>query len=214
MPLKNIVSKVYNKEVRFNIINLKYIYFNSDLLTQAIVLKLKNIKKVRLNKVLKKVLNMVLISKFNTYTLDRFNPTYKYIEQHFNKYKYINNIIFKSTKNHVDYLDNNTNSDLNTNNFIPMNNTLKGLNTIQTKTINLIKYKSVFGLKLEASGRLTKRSTASRAVFKFRYKGNLKNKYPMTRDKNPKLIKSNLISNIQYSILGSKTRNGSFGIKT
>jgi hypothetical protein len=44
--LKEIISKIYKKKVEFNIVSLKHMYLNSDILTQAIVLKLK----VRKNK--------------------------------------------------------------------------------------------------------------------------------------------------------------------
>ena len=43
--------------------------------------------------------------------------------------------------------------------------------------LNNIKYKKVTGVRLEAAGRLTKRYTASRSIFKVKYKGNLVNTY-------------------------------------
>ena len=41
LKLKPLISKIYNKEVEFNIVNLKAVYLNSDIFTQAISLKLK-----------------------------------------------------------------------------------------------------------------------------------------------------------------------------
>lgn len=38
-----------------------------------------------------------------------------------------------------------------------------------------IKYKWVTGARIEAKGRLTKRYAASRAVFKYKYRGTLRN---------------------------------------
>jgi hypothetical protein len=42
LNLTRIVEELYNKKVEFNIVNLKKVYLNSDIFTQAIVLKLKN----------------------------------------------------------------------------------------------------------------------------------------------------------------------------
>ena len=42
LKLTRIVEELYNKKVEFNIVNLKKVYLNSDIFTQAIVLKLKN----------------------------------------------------------------------------------------------------------------------------------------------------------------------------
>jgi hypothetical protein len=42
LKLTQIVEELYNKKVEFNIVNLKKVYLNSDIFTQAIVLKLKN----------------------------------------------------------------------------------------------------------------------------------------------------------------------------
>src|SRR5436305_193437 len=50
----------------------------------------------------------------------------------------------------------------------------------KNKYINIIsrlKNKHVSGLRIEAKGRLTKRLTASRAIYKVSYKGSLKNIY-------------------------------------
>ncbi len=39
--LINLVKNIFNKNVEFNIINLKYFYFNSKIFTQPLELKLK-----------------------------------------------------------------------------------------------------------------------------------------------------------------------------
>jgi hypothetical protein len=46
-----LAKKIYNKKVEFNIVNLKKLHLNSDIFTQAIVLKLKN-RNNKLNRVL------------------------------------------------------------------------------------------------------------------------------------------------------------------
>jgi hypothetical protein len=56
--LKNYLEKIYNKNVEFNLINLKHFYLNSDILSEAITLKItRNRRKILkyLNNLKKKV---------------------------------------------------------------------------------------------------------------------------------------------------------------
>jgi hypothetical protein len=64
--LSVLINRVYNKQVEFNIVNLKAVYLNSDILAQAIALKLKN-RKNRLLRVLRKFLYMVKLSKIDSF---------------------------------------------------------------------------------------------------------------------------------------------------
>jgi len=64
LRLKPFLHKIYNKEVEFNIVNLKVPYLNSDIFTQAIALKLRN-RDNKLLKVLRSFLYMVKLSKIN-----------------------------------------------------------------------------------------------------------------------------------------------------
>lgn len=79
--------------------------------------------------------------------------------------------------------------------------------------LNSLKYKVVNGIRIEASGRLTRRITAARSIFKLRYKGNLKNTDSSYKGFSSVILRGHLKSNIQYTKLGSKTRIGSFGLK-
>lgn len=58
LKLRYLVSQIYNKNVVFNLVNLKKMHLNSDIFTQAVSLKLKN-RENRLYRVLKKSLNKV-----------------------------------------------------------------------------------------------------------------------------------------------------------
>nr|QHN69895.1 Ribosomal protein S3 [Arthrocladium fulminans] len=78
---------------------------------------------------------------------------------------------------------------------------------------NNLKYRHVSGFRLEARGRLSRRYTASRSVFKLKYKGNLLNLDSSYKRLSSVVLKGNLKSNIQYTKINSKTRIGSFGIK-
>jgi len=70
----------------------------------------------------------------------------------------------------------------------------------------------IIGINLEAKGRLTRRMTASRSVYKIRSKGTLKNIYNYYYNISTSLIKNTLNSNISYTKNESKNRNGAFGI--
>jgi hypothetical protein len=79
--------------------------------------------------------------------------------------------------------------------------------------INNIKQQVVSGVRFEASGRLTKRLTAMRAVFKYRYAGSLKNIRSSFNSESSTMLRGYLKSNLQHSLINAKTRNGTFGLK-
>ena len=79
--------------------------------------------------------------------------------------------------------------------------------------INTIKQQVVSGVRFEASGRLTRRLTAMRAVFKYRYAGSLKNIRSSFNNKPSTMLRGYVKSNTQYTLINSKTRNGTFGLK-
>ena len=76
-----------------------------------------------------------------------------------------------------------------------------------------IKYKRVSGVRLEASGRLTKLFTASRSLSKLKYKGSLINIKSSENFESSALIRGNFRPNLEYTKLNSTTRIGSYGIK-
>ena len=86
-------------------------------------------------------------------------------------------------------------------------------NNIENIIFNIIKYKKISGLRLEATGRLSRRLTASRSIFKFKYKGSLKNIDSSYKRMPSVVLRGHIKPNIQYTKINSKTRNGSFGIK-
>lgn len=87
------------------------------------------------------------------------------------------------------------------------------------KILNMIRYKWVSGVRLEAAGRLTRRYTAARSVFKFKYKGSLKNiDYSQKADTSKKnmstvMLRNYAKANSQYTFTKSKRRIGAFGLK-
>lgn len=83
----------------------------------------------------------------------------------------------------------------------------------KNNVINNIKQQVVSGVRFEASGRLTRRLTAMRAVFKYRYAGSLKNIRSSFNNESSTMLRGYLKSNLQHSLINSKTRNGTFGLK-
>ena len=79
--------------------------------------------------------------------------------------------------------------------------------------IDTIKQQVVSGVRFEASGRLTRRLTAMRAVFKYRYKGSLKNIRSSYNSQSSTILRGHVKANSQYNLINSKTRNGTFGLK-
>lgn len=85
--------------------------------------------------------------------------------------------------------------------------------TLKKSVFNKLKYKHVTGFRLETRGRLTRRNTASRSVYKLKYNGNLLNIDSSVLGLSSVILKGNLRSNLQYTKLNSQTRIGSFGLK-
>jgi hypothetical protein len=69
------------------------------------------------------------------------------------------------------------------------------------------------GVRLEAKGRLTRRFTASRSVFKVKWKGSIKNLDSSYKKLSSVILRGHAKSNVQYTLINSKTRNGAFGLK-
>jgi hypothetical protein len=76
-----------------------------------------------------------------------------------------------------------------------------------------LKHMKLRGIRIEAKGRLTRRATASRSVFKMKWKGGLKNVDSSFRGLSTILLRGHAKSNVQYTLISSKNRNGAFGVK-
>lgn len=212
--LKPLISKFYNKEVEFNIINLKTLYLNSDIFTEAISLKLKN-RNNKLLQVLESSLSMVKLPKVN-----RIREQYNKInikELWINKINSLNvNLLYSKyyskdvfNKLLLDLFNNSSYIISKENN----KNTINKSNLLLNFILNLLKHKNMAGARLEAKGRLTRRFTASRSVFKIKWKGSLKNIDSSYRGLSSVILRGHAKSNVQYSLVNSKTRNGAFGLK-
>lgn len=208
LPLTELIKNVYNKKIEFNIVNLKYLYLNSYIFSETLITKIRK-KKNRLLKVLKASLRMFHLAPLDKLNiLINMNSRKKLLQNLKINYlqikplkKVISNKIDKSTellykKKLLDSVDNDAHT----------------INT--TKNIlDSIKHKSVTGIRIEAAGRLTRRNTAAKSVFKLKYKGNLKNIDSSYKGLNTIVLRGHAKSNVQYTKLKSKLRIGSFGIK-
>ena len=213
IKLTQIVEELYNKKVEFNIVNLKKVYLNSDIFTQAIVLKLKN--KYRLWNVFKSSLAMI-----NLPNVSRLGERYHISNKNeflINKIRnsYINNM-FNNDITNIDPL-NKLLLDFfpSTNNFEIETNSSEDKYTISLRNYVLrhLKHFKLAGIRLEAKGRLSKRYTASRSVFKLDWKGGLKNVDSSFKGLSTVMLRGNVKSNVEYSLLVSKKRIGAYGIK-
>ena len=213
--LTHLVKSLYNKEVVFNIVNLKKMHLSTDIYTQAIVLKLKN-RDNKLYRVLKSSLRKIKIPNFNKINEKKNKP---------NKNEFLDNKIRNSLINSMftkeDVKDPLNNLLLN---FFPSAENLqksvvkKG--SVKNSSISLIDYVLMYlkhikvrGIRVEAKGRLTRRFTASRSVFKMKWKGGLKNVDSSFKGLSTIMLRGYVKSNAQYSFLSSKNRNGAFGVK-
>jgi len=290
LRLSNLLSKIYNKDVEFNIVSLKYLYLNSDILSQAIALKLKN-RKNKLLRVLKSSLRMVKIPVSNEIVINRVPDKYDYLMntvKNINIYSTFswNNQLLLNTRDSINkillgifpngqglplfykkkkasveqeallnfsasqissleekklYGDASQaikkkagiNSSTLSKFFLLKKPILEvgaattakiGSNagiakgpeseqTVEKFLFNNLKHKAIGGVRLEAKGRLTRRFTASRSVFKVKWKGNLKNIDSSYKGLSTVMLRGHAKSNVQYTNVNSKNRNGSFGIK-
>ena len=218
-----LVNKIYKKKIEFNIVNLKKMHLNSDIYTQAVSLKLRN-KDNRLYKILKASLRKVKL------------PTIRRVSEKQNKPNKNEFLVNKIRNNIISFMFRDANKD-------PLNNLLlyfyPSADNIKVKkssplargthkneeirvwrSISLTNYVRIWlkhlklrGIRIEAKGRLTRRATASRSVFKMKWKGGLKNVDSSFRGLSTIMLRGHAKSNVQYSLLNSKNRNGAFGIK-
>nr|YP_010632402.1 ribosomal protein S3 [Lepraria vouauxii]WBP63120.1 ribosomal protein S3 [Lepraria vouauxii] len=224
-PLVNLVKRTYDKEIEFNLVNLKYLYLNSYIFSETLVTKLRN-RKNKLLTVLRRSLLMFKLPSIDRWAV--YNEIY-------NRKKKLQNLKIDNIIS--DSLDigqniNTQNEDivesllLNLYTTDPIYN-LKDYKIYQAQGLmhfnypyymlnsiwKTIKNKYVSGVRIEVAGRLTKRNTAARSLFKLRYKGNIKNMDSSYKGLSAVLLRGYEKSNLQYTKLRSHIRIGSFGLK-
>jgi predicted nucleic acid-binding protein len=193
IPIKNLVNKIYKKKIVFNIINLKNYFLDSNIITNIIASKARK-RKNKISTVLTAALTRVrtpVLSK-NLITREKKKLIIK------NDYFLFKNKELSDSNNNIDKL------------LLTMYN---NKNDLDQEILKSTKNKLVTGIRLRASGRLTRRFTAERSVSKLKYLGTTKNVNSSYKGFSSKLLKNNLRSNLQFTEIKSKNRVGAFGIK-
>ena len=198
--LKSILAKIYNKKIKINLVKLKNIQLNSNIFSEAISIKLRK-RTTSLLRILRRSFNFVKKIKPNSryIRLEKYkNFPAKQVFTYFGKFNVINGNVINRLFNNM-YINKDYTS-------------IKGV-------LRSIKYKWVTGARIEAKGRLTKRYAASRAVFKYKYRGTLRNLERLKSVENHIqspgvfMLRGDWRPNTQYSLIHSKRRIGAFGIK-
>jgi hypothetical protein len=198
IPLKILLEKIYNKKIEFKIISLKYYNLNSDIHLQVLAMKLRN-RNNRIYKILNKsFLNIKL-------------PSLHELILHINVPKkntsnlYANNFYKKEElRNYDDVL----------NNILLNYHSLCLVKKDESVILNSIKHRIIGGIRIEASGRLSKRLVAARTIFKYKYTGNLRNLNSSYFGISSNMLRGIARSNLDHTKLKSKTKIGSFGLKS
>lgn len=217
--LKEIIKKIYKKEIELNIVNLNNIYLDISILTEAIAKKLKNRNNTALRTITMGV-NMVKIPSINKYRLKygipHTNQSWLNKVQSLNINSLINN--YKKNKDSLNQI---------LLNIIPNPTELyskviknKRFKSLSKESLNIldivyksIKYRKIRGIRLEAKGRLTRRYVAAKAVFKLKWKGGLKNVDSSYRGYSSTILRGHLRSNVQYHTSVYRNRIGAYGVK-
>ena len=292
LPLVDLVQKIYNKNIQFNIVDLKYIYLNSYIFSETLMTKLKN-RKNNIIKVLDKSLWLFTVPdmdklavyndiytrekrlqnlKANSFTNNEAfnlntNNDRKNVQLLFNDNSEtlkVNTINSKQSlminsdndllrvlaphpldKDGVDSLlsrvytsrgmdifknfktSKHVNNICNTCNGISVENQKQAIfaptfinltspdytQDRQKKVFKDIKNVDVTGIRIEAAGRLTKRNTAAKSVFKLRYTGNIKDMDSSYKGLSSVTLRGFAKSNLQHTKSESYIRIGSYGMK-
>ena len=229
LPLTTLVSRVYNKEVEFQLVDLKYLYNNSNIFSETLVTKLRNRKNMLLR---------VLKTSLLMFKLPPTDRTAVYAEIYNRKRKLQNIKMDDIISDSLDIQVNDSSKvELQNEDILELSLSKIGSSEFLTKLkdyrscltsndtclnyplfmantiIKLIKHKYVSGIRIQAAGRLTRRNTAARSVFKLRYKGNIKNMDSSYKGLPSVLLRGYAKSNLQFSKSKSRIRIGSFGLK-
>lgn len=231
--LSNILSGIFNNNIQFNIINLKSVAFHPDFFTEILSLKLRKPKSFNVINVMDSLLKVAKLPQVNriqeksTFNEPRISSLLV------NKYPNLSlvSILKKnlglagSTKpaGFAKKLGMSSLRKLNLCSGDPLNSLLKKNylasaseareNNISNIIFNSIKYKNLGGVRLEVKGRLTKRNRADRSVFKFKWKGGLKNIDSSFKGLSTVTYRGYYKPNVIYSLYQSKRRVGSFAVK-
>jgi hypothetical protein len=200
MSLNILLENIYGKKIEFNIISLKYYNLNIDIYLQVLAIRLRN-RRNRIYKVLNK-------SFFNT-KLPYLHELVLYIDT---PKKSIHNSSISINKFYKKEEFSYSNDILN--DILYDYYSLYLYKKNENIVLNSIKHRIMGGIRIEARGRLSKRLIAARTIFKYKYAGSLKNLNSSYLGISSTMLIGNLRSNLDHSKFKSKTKIGSFGLKS
>jgi len=191
LSVKDIINKLYNSKIEINIVKLKYLYLDGNILATTVVRKLIN-RNRRILKVIRMALRLSKKPYINKFYTDLLNINS------------LDTVLIKK------------NLSLSINNSIPLYKDLisKPVSYRDRIIFFYLKHKIISGIKLQGTGRLTKRLTASRSISKSIGKGSLKNKASSYHGLSTVVLRGYVKSNLQYININSYNRIGTYGIKS
>jgi hypothetical protein len=167
--LSKIINSQLNKEIEFNLINVKSLTYNSDIFTEIITKKLRNPRRSPMG-IIKAILGRVTLPNINSVIeKSRFE---KMVNSRLldNRYKNMNIISNLDSNPFLYEKEDNLNGLLNkiyfNNKYDHVFNNIPYLKLRNTILSN-IHYKNIGGITIKVKGRLTRRYRADRAVSKF-----------------------------------------------
>jgi len=191
LNIKSLLNKLYNKNIELNIVNLKYLYLDSNILAASITRKLKN-RNRRILRVIRMALKLSKKSYLNEYYTQNLNSN--------------GNINIMLIKKSLNLFSKN----------IPLNMNILNKPYFYKNRIILyyLNNKIINGIKLQGTGRLTKRLTASRSITKNSHKGSLRNNKSSLKGLSTIMLRGYVKSNLQYININSYNLIGAYGIKS
>ena len=216
--LSQLISKFYGKKVEFNIVSLKSIAYNGDIFTEILTSKIKKEKSsIVFN--MNALLSKIVLPKVNTIIERGRIEKNVDLELVSNKFKNANvssiieNNLSKDSLNKIlfDLYYKNLSQENKLNPDSLFTNKEYYLK-IRDIVLDNIKYKNMGGARLTVKGRLTRRYRADRAVYKFKWKGGLKNIDSAFKGLSTVTYRGYMDSNVERSSFVSKRRIGAFGV--
>lgn len=215
--LSNILSKIFKKKIEFNIINLKSLALDTDILTEYLSLRIRS-QDFSVRDILDNYLKQVILPEVRKEGIKDNNEVLLA-----NKYKNLSLIsIFNKDTNGTCSLNKLLKENYCTNilgakskkikrNYINIIN--KNYTNISNIIFNSIKYKSIGGIRFEVRGRLSIHSTADRSLTSFGWKGSLKNQDSSYKNLPTVTYRGSQKSSIMSSMFQAKRNLGVFAVK-
>jgi ribosomal protein S3 len=220
LNLSKLISSYLGKDVEFNLVNIKSLGNNNEILAKLLAKKLRKAKANPLA-MLNFMLNKIKLAKING-IIERTRIE-KMVDTTLldNKYKNINlinifdkNLALNTSISNKDNLD--TLLNVMYNNSVKNKIILNRGSSYKLRNIILdnVKYKEAIGIKIRIKGRLTWRYRADRALFNLKWKGGLKNIDSAFKGLSTTVNRGFLDSNLEKSVIADKRRVGSYGVSS